>query len=136
MSIQPHPGLCPPVRGDFGGSPNYTSPTDQRLVRRAINERWPVSDRIRQRVMDHTEDILDDKEADPHLKMSACRTVMQADALNLKEKEIKARLAPKVIVHTQLTTQELEDRIRELSNDLGIAAPVAALEAKYAQGVK
>lgn len=115
-------------RGVIGNSQSYNSPSDQYAIRKAVRERWPITSELRERVVDELLTTLNSPNLDCSLRLTAARTVAQIDALNLKEKELQIRREPKHIVHTNMSTEELVARVKELQGDLGLTFPEKAAE--------
>jgi hypothetical protein len=113
-----------------GASDEYNTRGDLRLTKRAIGDRWPVPQETRDKVIKEITSILDNPEADPSLKCNVARTMVSIDALNLKQEELRIRESPRpqVMIHTNMSIEELEDRAAELQKDLGISAPQALLD--------
>lgn len=109
-----------------GKSQTPSTPSDQYLIRRAVTERWPIPPSLREKIITQLEETIDSPILDLSLKLTAARTAVSIDALNLKEKELKIRSQPKHIIHTNMSTEELLGRVRELQEELGIANPEAA----------
>lgn len=119
------------VRKKLGNSPKFESKSDQYLIRKAINERWPISPEIREKIVVETTDMLDSP--DGKLRLTAARTLVQIDALNLKEKELKIKSQPRAVIHTNMSMEDLEKRIKELHAELGMLYPAPALAALEAR---
>lgn len=102
-----------------GLSQNFDTMGDQRLITKAITERWPIEARMRHRVVEHTFDVLTNSEKEDSLRMTAANTLVKIDGLNLKQKELEIRVAPKHVIHTNMSLDELEERVKVLQEELG-----------------
>ncbi len=102
-----------------GLSQKFDTMGDQQLITKAIKERWPIEARMRHKVVEHTFDVLEDDDKDDHLRMTAANVLVKIDGLNLKEKELTIRAAPKHVIHTNMSVEELEARVTELQEELG-----------------
>ncbi len=116
-----------------GESDQYNTNGDLRLVKHAIRDRWPVPQETRVEVITHITKVLSDPEKDDNLKNNVARTLVAIDGLNLKQEELRIREKPKHVIHTNMSMDELEGRISELQEELGISSPAAALEAMNSQ---
>lgn len=104
-----------------------------RLTRKAIRERWPVSDDARARAVLDTEQVLKTPDIDNKTRLLAIRTLLQMDALNLKEKEIEEKSKPKHMIHTNMSMEELEASIKEKLAGLGVTAEELPQLLEYAK---
>ena len=102
------------------------------LVNRAIRERWPITDRHRQKVIDIIDQELHSE--DNQNQMRAASLLAKIDALNLKQIEIDT---PKTIISTNVSTEELMNQVREKLKSLGITddIPIEAIEGLKARGL-
>lgn len=93
-------------------------PKDRKILTRALRERWPIKPEQRVKVLDVVERALES----PDIKnaLHAARTMATLDALNIKEQEVKIKAQPKVVIHTKMTTEELEQRFLDLQAELGL----------------
>lgn len=94
-------------------------PKDKNLIKRALRERWPIKPEQRVKVLDVIEKGLES----PDIKdaLAAARTMAALDTLNIKEQEVKIKAQPKVVIHANMSTEELERRFIELQQDLGLS---------------
>lgn len=101
------------------------------LTNQALKGSWPVTARNKERAVKEVIDVLDDQEADTRTRMSAIRTLTMMEGLNLKEEENRIRQQPKHIIHTDLSTEELMEKVQTMMGELGLNSAVtpAALEA-------
>lgn len=106
--------------GQIGASDEFTTRRDVSLVKHAIKGRWPIRPSTRVKIVEQTEKILDDPNADPSLKLLASRTFIQMDALNLREDELKLKAMPQHHIHTNMTTDELKATIKDKLATLGL----------------
>lgn len=111
-----------------GVTTEFSTTEDQRLVSRAIKERWPMTGDMRERIVEETYGILEETD-DDKLKLLAANTLVKVDGLNLKERELQIRSQPKTIIHANMTMDELNERMQLLQSELGISLPVQALAA-------
>jgi hypothetical protein len=74
-------------RGDSGFSPR-----DVRLIRRAINEGWPVTPKRRAVIVRQLMRVLTRKESKPREKTQAARVLMASDAQNLVRVRLEIEL--------------------------------------------
>lgn len=84
------------------------------------DERWPITRETRIKATAALEKLVCDEQVEPQYKISALKTLAALDSLNLRDKEIDKRYAPKVVVTQKMTTSEIENRIKELEQGLGI----------------
>ena len=93
-------------------------PKDRKILTRALRERWPIKPEQRVKVLEVVEKALES----PDIKdaLHAARTMATLDALNIKEQEVKIKAQPKVVIHTKMTTEELEQRFLDLQAELGL----------------
>jgi len=112
-----------------GMSQDFDTRGDQILVRKAMRERWPIKEETRYKIVDSIEKALDNEGLEIKVKLLAARTAISMDALNLKEKELKIRAAPKIHVHSDMSLEQLMERAKELQEELGISHPKEALTA-------
>lgn len=73
-------------------------PKEIALYRRAIRERWPISNERRQEIVEELSKVMrhTDKERS---KMAAAATLIKADALNVAREKIEAQDEPSVVQH-------------------------------------
>ena len=110
----------------FKTSPiNIKSYKDRQLLKRAVQERWPVSAETRLAILKHTEDIINDTKIEATTRLTAVHRIIQIDALNLKEQEIKVKAQPKHIIHTNMSTEDLMKSIGGLLAELNLTAEEA-----------
>ena len=95
-------------------------PKDRKILTRALRERWPIKPEQRVKVLDVVERALES----PDIKdaLHAARTMATLDALNIKEQEVKIKAQPKVVIHAQMSTEDLEKRFLDLQNELGFTS--------------
>jgi hypothetical protein len=98
----------------------FTTTAQQQLIKTAIKGRWPIRPSVRVKIIDETERILDNN-PDDKLKLLAARTIVQIDALNLREEELKQSMLPKHHIHTNMTTEELQVAIKEKLASLNLS---------------
>lgn len=100
-----------------------------RLINKAVKEAWPVTDRNKQKAVKVITDILDNDEKEDKLKLSAARTLVMIDGINVKREENEIRKQPKhVIHHKDLTDAQLEEQLLARLEEMGIKhVPTAAL---------
>jgi len=100
-------------------------PRDSKLLARARRERWPITDETKLKINNILSKALDHPDIEINLK--ATNAIQKFDALNLKEMDIKVKSQPKVVIHTKMTTEDLEARAKELMAELNISANDAPL---------
>lgn len=93
---------------------------EQKVIKQALQERWPVSNAARLRAVEDTESIIGDKSVEAKLRMTAVRNLLEMDKVNLKETEIRDRRMPKHVIHTNMTTEELLLEVKRKAELLGI----------------
>lgn len=114
----------------ISGSPEYDKPADQVVIRRSMDEEWPVSPNVRGLIMRNCEEVLSNPESDQAHKNNVARTVIMADKLNIERKKLKIMERPKTHLHLHsLPTDELQQRVRELAGVDDTVDPKAAARA-------
>jgi len=74
----------PENAGGLGGATRR----DITLYRRAIRERWPITDDVRATVLTRLALVVDDTNASPRTVIAAVRALLQADRLNLVQEAL------------------------------------------------
>ncbi len=102
-------------------------------MRKAIRERWPIQPHQRQIAIDGVIKLMQDE--DPKIQNSAIRTLTMMDSLNIKDDENKIRAMPKhVILHKDLTDEELMAEIAEKAAAFGIEVPKELVQERIDSG--
>ena len=101
----------------------YPTKRDQRLLSRAIKERWPIPEDTKQRALNSINEILKlpTNQNNISVKMAAIGNLTKIDNLNVKM-EIAAM--PKHVIHRQiadLTDAELTAAIISLAEEMNVA---------------
>lgn len=102
-----------------------TTTSEIKLIREAVKGRWPIKPITRVKVVNAVEQALDKPvmdEAGAKLQLLAARTLVQIDALNLKEDELKIKTLPKHHIHTNMSTDELKLAIQEKLASMNLTA--------------
>ena len=114
----------------ISGSPEFDKPADQVIIRRAMDEDWPVSPNVRSLIMKNCEEVLSNPDSEQTHKNNVARTVIMADRLNVERKKLKIMERPKTHLHLHtLPKEEIEQKIRELAGAPDTADPRAAARA-------
>lgn len=99
--------------------------SDLRLLRRAIRERWPLTEEQRDKLPKWLVQIVSDEELDVRGRVGAAKVLVEMDKLNIQQEQIDAGGArvnidltsggkPVVGDLSRLSAEELEARIRAL----------------------
>ncbi len=95
---------------------------DIAITRKAIKEDWPVTNAQRTRAVASMLDILSNRELEPKLHISAIKTLVMMDGINVRREEIEVKKQPKhVIHHKELSTDELKAKISQFLSRMGLS---------------
>jgi len=108
----------------------------QKVIRRAVTERWPISAEQRAKAVTELVDILVDKDKDGRARVRAGQVLVAMDALNLKEEiaEDAAPAVPAVKINVQgeakisLTSDAVAAFLEDCEEEPPAAAPVDVIE--------
>lgn len=109
-------------------------PKDAALIKKARRERWPISEENRLKLEKVVSKGMEN--SDPEIALRAGKLLLNMDQLNLKEIDIKVKSQPKVVIHTKMTTEELEQRAKELLAELNLTESDTTLLLEAQQSLK
>lgn len=114
----------------IGNSPEFENKQDISLMRRAIKSRWPIKDSTRAKIVNSLDRMLDSE--DDTTVLRAAKQVAELDRLNIEDDKVAILREPKKHFHvvSQMSTQEIEAKIKELKDEMGL--PEAAIRGKLA----
>lgn len=114
-----------PIPGvDLGENPmDIRSRRDIAMIRQAARSRWPVTDAMKEKVLETMTQIMD-KAEEPRDKIAAARLIMDADRLSLAEQTaqqkdgntspVQINIANAMPAMARLSDADLENEIRAL----------------------
>lgn len=79
-----------PAAGVLGDGELRAGKHNMALVRRAINEGWPIPEDVRQRLIEQMAKIIDAKKSQMRNRISAAKVLVAADAINAKREATDA----------------------------------------------
>ncbi len=106
----------------MGGVPAFEIPEllwGRRLEERAVRERWPMSEEVRERILARLMRTMDDGDASHRETTSAAKALIGADRLNLQAEELE------LLERIELLEEADERRDEEAGEAAGGAPPAA-----------
>lgn len=71
--------------GSGGDSPPPLTARDTRMVERALRQRWPIPEGLRERLPAELAKVIESRRASHRNKIAAARALLEADKLNLEQ---------------------------------------------------